>query len=128
MKQRFFRYIKCRGKNLAGRVGIVARNSFTFVANSLYDKKYEASVPLVSNFIERWAFKDQIEKKTVSLFTSIRYIFKRGKQSLLNHRTRKDMLLGPMWEENFVLLTEILMAPKATKDQKDLYRKITALR
>lgn len=47
---------------------------------------------------------------------------------MLNHRSRKDMLLGPMWEENFVLLTEILMAPKATKDQKDLYRKITALR
>ena len=75
LKQRFFRYIKCRGLKIDGRIGVVARNSFTFLANKFYDLKYEKSLPMVSKFIEKWGIKDEFERKTVNLFTQIRCIF-----------------------------------------------------
>ena len=87
---------------MSGRIGIVARNSFTFVANGLYDKKYDQALQIFSDFIQRWGSRDQIKRKTVHLFTQLRCIVLRGKASLYSHRAQKDKLFGEKWDENML--------------------------
>jgi hypothetical protein len=86
------------------------RNSLNFIANTSYDEKYEQALPVFTEFMVKWAFKDLFEKLTINLFTQMRVIVKRGKSALYLHKSRRDALLGPMWNENYMHLSDILVS------------------
>jgi hypothetical protein len=57
----------------------------------------------------------------------MKIIFRRGKAALLLHRARKDALSGSMWDENYMHLSEILVA-RGNTAQKSLFSEINKLK